>query len=181
MRKASAVLVFLLLGCGAAYAATAYEQAFAAYQKGDYPLALKLLKPLAYKEAVKWYRLSAEQGDSDAQYDLGLMYAGGHGVPEDLKQAAAWYKKSADQGNASAQLNLGAAYYSGQGVAKDLKQALKYIRLSAQQGNGRAQFNLASLYTNGEGTPQDLARALIWFNAAAVNLSGNEAKIADEN
>ena len=53
--------------------------------------------------------------------------------------------------------------------------------MAAQSGNGRAQFNLATLYTNGEGTPQDLPRALIWFNAAAVTLSGNDAKIADEN
>jgi TPR repeat protein len=53
--------------------------------------------------------------------------------------------------------------------------------MAAQQGNGHAQFNLATLYTNAEGTPQDLPRALIWFNAAAVTLTGNEAKIADEN
>jgi TPR repeat protein len=72
-------------------------------------------------------------------------------------------------------------YYGGQGVTKDPKEAVKWFRMSAQQGNGHAQFNLATLYTNAEGTPQDLPRALIWFNAAAVNLTGNEAKIADEN
>ena len=60
-------------------------------------------------------------------------------------------------------------------------EALKYFRMAAQLGNAHAQFNLATLYTNGEGTPQDLPRALIWFNAAAVNLAGEEAKIADEN
>jgi TPR repeat protein len=53
--------------------------------------------------------------------------------------------------------------------------------MAAQQGNGRAQFNLATLYTNGEGAPQNLARALVWFNAAAVTLTGDQSKIADEN
>ena len=65
---------------------------------------------------------------------------------------------------------------------KNPKEALKYFRMAAQAGNGRAQFNLATLYTNGDdGIPQDLPRALIWFTAAASNLTGNDAKIADEN
>jgi TPR repeat protein len=109
------------------------------------------------------------------------MYTHGHGVPQDIKQAVGWYKKSAEQGNPSAQLNLGVMYYSGQGVPKDPRQALKYLQSSAQQGNGHAQFDLATLYTQADGIQQDLPRALIWFAAAAVNLSGNEAKIADEN
>ncbi len=56
--------------------------------------------------------------------------------------------------------------------------------MAAQKGNGHAQFNLATIYTDGdkdEGVPQDLARALVWFNAAAVTLMGNEAKIADDD
>ena len=31
-------------------------------------------------EAVRWYRLAADQGDADAQYNLGVMYANGEGV-----------------------------------------------------------------------------------------------------
>ena len=47
--------------------------------------------PQDYKEAVKWYTKAAEQGDVDAQYNLGLMYYNGEGVPKDLVQAYAWY------------------------------------------------------------------------------------------
>ena len=47
--------------------------------------------PQDYKEAVKWYTKVAEQGDVDAQYNLGLMYYNGEGVPKDLVQAYAWY------------------------------------------------------------------------------------------
>ena len=46
--------------------------------------------PQDYKEAVKWYTKAAEQGDVDAQYNLGLMYYNGEGVPKDLVQAYAW-------------------------------------------------------------------------------------------
>ena len=47
-------------------------------------------------EAVRWYRLAADQGHADAQYNLGLMYA--KGVPEDDAEAVRWYRLAADQG-----------------------------------------------------------------------------------
>ena len=42
------------------------------------------------REAVKWFRKAAEQGDASAQYNLGVMYANGEGVPEDYVKAYAW-------------------------------------------------------------------------------------------
>ena len=53
-------------------------------------------------EAVRWFRLAAEQGDAYAQYNLGRMYANGEGVPEDFVEAVAWYRKAAEQGHVEA-------------------------------------------------------------------------------
>ena len=53
-----------------------------------------------YKEAVKWYRLAAEQGYAAAQYNLGLMYRNGDGVPQDYQEAVKWYRLAAEQGDA---------------------------------------------------------------------------------
>jgi len=39
--------------------------------------------PKYHMEAAKWYKLAAQQGDADAQYNLGLMYSDGRGVPQD--------------------------------------------------------------------------------------------------
>ena len=61
-----------------------------------------------YGEAVRWYRMAAEQGDSVAQYSLANMYDFGHGVPQDLAEAARWYRMAADRGHIYAQFNLGA-------------------------------------------------------------------------
>jgi len=61
-------------------------------------------------------RQQAEQGDAIAQYNLGVMYSTGQGVPEDDVEAVAWWRKAADQGQASAQHFLGVSYVSGQGV-----------------------------------------------------------------
>ena len=66
--------------------------------------------PQDYQEAVKWYRLSAEQGVREAQYNLGVMYYQGQGVPQDYKEAVRLYRLSAEQGQAEAQFNLGLMY-----------------------------------------------------------------------
>jgi TPR repeat protein len=49
-------------------------------------------------EAVKWYRMAAEQGDADAQHNLGVMYDNGAGVPEDDVEAYAWFSVVATGG-----------------------------------------------------------------------------------
>ena len=56
-------------------------------------------------EAVRWYRLAAEQGDALAQSNLGFMYGNGDGVPKDLVFAYMWFNFSAAQGNETAQSN----------------------------------------------------------------------------
>ena len=58
-------------------------------------------------------RKAADQGDSEAQLNLGFMYTLGHGVPKNYAAAASWYRKAAEQGHASAQFNLGLMYSSG--------------------------------------------------------------------
>ena len=67
-----------------------------------------------YAEAAKWYRKAAEQGDTDAQYNLGVMYDNGRGVTQDYAEAAKWYRKGAEQGYADAQYNLGMMYETGE-------------------------------------------------------------------
>ena len=58
-------------------------------------------------EAVRWFRMAAEQGHPGAQHDLGLMYAEGDGVPEDDAEAVRWYLLAAAQAYVPAQGNLG--------------------------------------------------------------------------
>ena len=58
-------------------------------------------------------REAAEQGDARTQYNLGVLYDIGDGVPMDKGMAAKWYQKAADQGYAMAQNNLGNLYSSG--------------------------------------------------------------------
>ena len=90
---------------------------------------------------TRWYRLAAEQGTAQAQYNLGLLYDNGDGVPEDDTQAVRWYRLAAEQGNAGAQTNLGLLYDNGDGVPEDDVFAYMWYNLSAAQGNETARSN----------------------------------------
>jgi TPR repeat protein len=57
--------------------------------------------PQDYETAVKWYTRAADQGDSNAQHYLGVMFANGQGVPEDFIYAHMWFSISALNGNAN--------------------------------------------------------------------------------
>ena len=87
-------------------------------------------------EAVRWYRLAAEQGYAAAQYILGFIYAEGRGVPKDDVKAVRWYRLAAEQGHASAQNNLGNRYANGQGVPQDYVQAHVWYNLAASRRSG---------------------------------------------
>ena len=89
-------------------------------------------KPIEHKPNIF---LSAEKGDPQSQYNLGLMYEHGKGVPQDYTEARKYYRLASEQGNALAQLNLGVIYDKGQGVTQNQKEAVRLYRLSAEQGN----------------------------------------------
>ncbi len=123
--------------------------------------------PQDYKQAAAWYRKAAEQGDAEAQDNLGFLYHNGRGVPQDYTQAAAWYRKAAEQGYAEAQYNLGFLYNKGQGVPQDYTQAAFWWRKAAVQGHAAAQSDLGSFYATGRGVPQDYTQAVFWRRKAA--------------
>jgi TPR repeat protein len=59
-----------------------------------------------YQEAIKWTRKAAEQGQAEAQFNLGVMYNMGQGVAQNHQEAVKWFRKAAEQGYAKAQKAL---------------------------------------------------------------------------
>ena len=108
----------------------------------------------------------AEQGSSDAQYNLGLCYFYGDGVEEDFAQAAEWFRRAAEQGLAEAQSNFGVCCQR-KGTEEGFAQAAEWFRRAAEQGHPEAQYNLALSYYNGDGVNKDLVQAAEWFRRAA--------------
>src|SRR5690606_35554652 len=79
--------------------------------------------PKDYNEALKWFRMAADQGDAHAQYHIGIMYHKGHGVTYDINEAMKWYRMAADNEEMHAQFTLGTIYEEGDGVPKDIDEA----------------------------------------------------------
>lgn len=80
------VLALLMAALSSAPAWAGFDEGMAAYEKGDYETALSEWRPLA------------EQGDTDAQSNLGVMYANGQGVAQDYAEALKCYRLAATQG-----------------------------------------------------------------------------------
>jgi putative methionine-R-sulfoxide reductase with GAF domain len=80
-------------------------------------------------------RKLAEQGDAEAQYDLGSRYHNGEGVLHDDVQAAKWFERAAEQGHIGSQRALGSSYWAGRGVPRDLSKAYFWSTVAANQGD----------------------------------------------
>jgi hypothetical protein len=151
----AAVIAVVMLSLVGGVEAGSHDDAYAAYNRGDYATAYRLWRPLA------------EQGDDGTQFKLGIMYATGQGVPQDYLEAAKWYRRAAAQGYAQAQNNLGTMYDNGQGVPQVYTEAVKWYRRAAEQSNAHAQYNLGYMYAAGRGVNQDYVTAHKWFNLSA--------------
>jgi TPR repeat protein len=120
-----AVIFWNIAGCAPAN----YQKGMKQYKPDDALTAVRELKPLA------------EQGDAEAQFNLGSLYYQGWGVPQDYREAVKWLRKAAEQNQAFAQVTLGTIYAEGvQGVIeKDYSQALMWFILAAARGDMEAR------------------------------------------
>lgn len=80
-----------------------------------------------YEAAAKWFLIAAEKGNTIAQYNLGVLYNHGKGVPRNLKEAAKWYSLAAEKKDSNALYALGILYQLGQGIEQDEKNPLNYM------------------------------------------------------
>ena len=139
----------LLLGAGAALADV--KGGVDRWMSGDYKGALAQWRPLA------------EQGNADAQFNMGQAYKLGRGVPQDLKVAQSWYQKAAAQGHEQAQVNVGLILYNG----GRRQEALPWIRKAVELGDPRAQYILGTELFNGDLVAKDWPRAYALMLLAA--------------
>jgi GAF domain/Sel1 repeat/PilZ domain len=90
-------------------------------------------------------RKLADRGDADAQWQIGVRYHNGDGVPHDDAQAMQWFHRAAEQGHVTAQATLGAYYWAGRGVPQDLSQAYFWSALALAQGDENSKSRLEGL------------------------------------
>ena len=122
----------------------------------------------AADEDIDTARSAAEQGDAEAQFNLGYMYDMGTGVPEFDAEAVQWYRKSAEQGFVAAEFHLGLMYVKGEGVPENHVEAVLWLQRSAEQGHSEGQHLLGLMYAKGKGVPKDPKVAYAWISIAAA-------------
>ena len=161
------VALVLLIICLTVSAWADFTAGMDAYHRGDFATALREWQPLA------------EQGQTVAQYNLGLLYANGQGVTKDDAKARQWYEKAAVQGHVEAQVNLGILLMYARGGQQDYKMAVYYLRLAANQGNDLAQRRLGQMYERGDGVQQDYVKAYMWYSLGSANGAEAGARLRD--
>jgi TPR repeat protein len=117
--------IALLVACGLAQPAyaDAVARANAAYARGDFIGAVRLLTRPAL------------HGDVRAQAFLGFLYENGYGAPQAYDAAAELYINAAISGNPFGQVMLGLMYDKGHGVLQDFVLAYKWLDLGAARAS----------------------------------------------
>jgi len=148
----------------AAAAVADVEKGLDAYDMGDYETAMAECLPLA------------EDGNAEAQFCVGQMYANGFGVMMDDAAALKWYGLAATGGSSKAQFQLGVMHANGWGVEMNDDQAAEYYRLAAEKGHSCAQRSLAYITSRGIGVEENLQDAYMWYYVSAE--LGDNASVA---
>ena len=132
-------------------------------------------------------RQAAEQGDATAQFNLGVMYAKGEGVPQDDAEAVQWYRLAAEQGHAEAQGTLGAMYMNGQGVPQDDETAHVWLNVAASRSTGEqrdkyveARDAVAERMTRGQ-LAEAQRRAREWDEASRLFPTSDSTRTTSES
>lgn len=132
------------------------QKGLEAYDIGDYETAMAECLPLA------------EEGNAEAQFCVGQMYANGFGVALDDAAALKWYGLAATGGSSKAQFQLGVMYANGWGVEMDDIKAAEYYRQAAENGHSCAQRSLAYVTSRGVGVEENLQDAYMWYYVSAA-------------
>ncbi|MEQ1548002.1 MAG: tetratricopeptide repeat protein, partial [Chakrabartia sp.] len=160
-QKTALLASSILLAASPAFADV--KEGVDAWERGDYPTAIKEWRPFAIK------------GDPDAQFNLAQAYRFGRGVDIDMKQAEDWYRKAANQGHFQAEDNLGLIMFQN----GDRQNAMPVIERSAARGDPRAQYVLGTALYNGDHMKQDWVRAYaLMTRASAAGLPRASASLA---
>jgi uncharacterized protein len=112
-------------------------------------------------------RRLADDGNADAMFRLGRLYAAGVGVERNDATAVQWFQKGAAGGNLNATTSLAVAFLEARGTARDQQEGLRLLRLAAGKDHLEAMYRLGVILAEGKITNKDTAEALRLFTKGA--------------
>jgi len=169
------------------------DEAWTAYNIGQYNKVVQMVQPLAsegnpraqvllarcyenglgvvqnMEAAAKWFRIAAEQNYPEAQVQLAYLHELGAGVPKNDAIVADLMGRAASAGNAEAQFNIALYFSQGRyGYAKNPEQSFAWAKRSADQGFAQAQRFVGACYEFGVGVGENTSEAAVWYGKAAA-------------
>ena len=103
-----------------------------------------------------------------AQYNVGITFETGKGVPQDEVLAVEWFRKSAEGGYANGQYKLAFYYEKGRGgLTQSDAMAATWCRAAAETGAKDPQFTLGRMYAEGKGVSENVDLACMWWRKAS--------------
>lgn len=121
----------------------------------QYSIAFMYIKGLFVEkddtQVIKWMKLAAENGYTEAQKNMGeYYYYGSFGCRRDMKEAIKWYEMGAKSNEPTCVFTLGLIYEEGDGVQKNILKAADWYQKGAQAGIPSCLYNLGKLIINKE-------------------------------
>ena len=96
-------------------------------------------------QKLMYAKRAAAQGNPRAMFDLGLMYAKGQGVRQNLRLAFNYFHKAARKNHLEAKFYMGLSFAQGKGVKKQTQLARYWFKLAVKAGHPKAMAYLASI------------------------------------
>jgi TPR repeat protein len=120
------------------------------------------------KEQLPAIEEAAANGDAEACFKLGALYANGRGVKQDSTRARKWLKKAINKGDTAAHTLLGWLYLNDEKLGQSDTDAFELLLMGAEAGDSDAQCSLGDLYLEGASGIEPNTRAMLqWYNSAA--------------
>jgi len=185
MRHGVAVFATVLTLCAAAHGTDTpklLEQAKNGDATSQYWLSVAYARgdgvPVDMSESFRWAKAAAEQGNIDAQRNLGLIFSQA-GPPEirNLQESLKWFMRAAGLGDAESQYNAGLALMNGEGVDRDQIAAVELWKKASAQGYPEAECYLGLSYLRGYGVDKNPEEARKLLAKAAMH----EVSVAQYN
>ncbi len=135
--------------------------------------------PRDSEEAARWFRLSAQAGDREAQVDLANLLLKGEGEADDAVRTREWFEKAAASGDLVAAFNFGVCLAEGVGVERDDIKAAQWLRRAAD-GVVNAQYWYGRMLVEGRGLDANPEEGRTWIQRAAdVGMVEAEVMLGD--
>ena len=121
----------------------------------------------SYRNALYWFRLSAEQNDTYGLERLGYMYQYGLGVQKSISNALSCYEKGCNLNDSDSFYRMGVLYYYGKDVAQNYIKSLQYFEKAANQNHSDSMNYIGLQYEFGYGVFQSYEKAKEWYSKSS--------------